>query len=75
VTVKAGSTGFDVQRMTRGEVDLHCREAVPDCVDLLPLDRGVHGHKALQLQRPLPDDALRIVARGERRDEASDLAA
>jgi putative SOS response-associated peptidase YedK len=24
---------------------------------------------ALQLQRPLPDDALRIVARGERKDE------
>jgi putative SOS response-associated peptidase YedK len=30
---------------------------------------------ALQLQRPLPDDALRIVARGERKDEAGDLAA
>ena len=29
---------------------------------------------ALQLQRPLPDDALRIVARGERKDEAGDLA-
>src|SRR5688572_7339609 len=30
---------------------------------------------ALQLQRPLPDDALRIAARGERNDEASGLAA
>jgi len=30
---------------------------------------------ALQLQRPLPDDALRIVARGERKDEPGDLAA
>ena len=30
---------------------------------------------ALQLQRPLPDDALTIVARGERKDEAGDLAA
>ena len=30
---------------------------------------------ALQLQRPLPDVALRIVARGERKDEAGDLAA
>ena len=29
---------------------------------------------ALQLQRPLPDDALTIVARGERKDEAGDLA-
>ena len=30
---------------------------------------------ALQLQRPLPDEALQIVARGGRKDEASDLAA
>lgn len=30
---------------------------------------------ALQLQRPLPDDALTIVARGERKDEAGGLAA
>ena len=30
---------------------------------------------ALQLQRPLPDDALTIVARGERKDEGGDLAA
>ena len=30
---------------------------------------------ALQLQRSLPDDALKIVARGERKDEADDLAA
>ena len=28
---------------------------------------------ALQLQRPLPDEALRIVARGERKDEAAEL--
>ena len=30
---------------------------------------------ALQLQRPLPDDALRIVARGERKDEVGELTA
>jgi hypothetical protein len=30
---------------------------------------------ALQLQRPLPDDALTIVARGERKDEAGEIAA
>lgn len=30
---------------------------------------------ALQLQRPLPDDALRIIARGERKDEAPEIAA
>jgi putative SOS response-associated peptidase YedK len=30
---------------------------------------------ALQLQRPLPDDALQIAAWGERKDEAGDLAA
>ena len=30
---------------------------------------------ALQLQRPLSNDALTIVARGERKDEAGDLAA
>ena len=30
---------------------------------------------ALQLQRPLPEDALQIVARGERKDEAGGLAA
>jgi putative SOS response-associated peptidase YedK len=30
---------------------------------------------ALQLQRPLPDDALTIVGRGERKDVAGDLAA
>ena len=30
---------------------------------------------ALQLQRPLPDSMLRIVARGERRDETGELAA
>ena len=34
-----------------------------------------HAEVALQLQRPLPDDALRIVARGDRKDEAGDLAA
>ena len=26
------------------------------------------GHEALALQRPLPDDALRIVAKGETQD-------
>ncbi len=31
--------------------------------------------KALELQRPLPDDALRIVAKGERSDGASPLGA
>lgn len=30
--------------------------------------------KALELQRPLPDDALRIVASGEREDRALVLA-
>ncbi len=30
---------------------------------------------ALQLQRPLADAALQIVARGERKDDAGDLAA
>ena len=30
---------------------------------------------ALQLQRPLPDDALTIVARRERKDEAGEIAA
>ena len=30
---------------------------------------------ALELQRPLPDEALTIVARGERKDEAGELAA
>ena len=30
---------------------------------------------ALQLQRPLRDDALTIVGRGERKDEAGDRAA
>jgi putative SOS response-associated peptidase YedK len=30
---------------------------------------------SLQLQRPLPDDALTIVAPGERKDEAGGLAA
>jgi hypothetical protein len=30
---------------------------------------------ALQLQRPLPEQALTIVARGERKDEAGELAA
>jgi putative SOS response-associated peptidase YedK len=30
---------------------------------------------ALELQRPLSDDALKIVARGERKDEAGEIAA
>ena len=30
---------------------------------------------ALQLQRPLPDDTLTIVARGERKDETGEIAA
>ena len=31
--------------------------------------------EALKLQRPLPDDALRIVARRKRKDQASRFAA
>jgi hypothetical protein len=30
--------------------------------------------KALELQRPLPDGVLKIVARGERKDEAVAVA-
>jgi hypothetical protein len=30
--------------------------------------------EALKLQRPLPDDALRIAARGERKDGAAVMA-
>ena len=40
--------------MPPGEVETWLMAAAPD---------------ALKLQRPLPDDALRIVARGERRDD------
>ncbi len=29
------------------------------------------GNEALQLHRPLPDDVLRIVARGEKKDGAA----
>jgi putative SOS response-associated peptidase YedK len=43
---------------TRDEIDVWLRGSLPE---------------ALALQRPLPDDALRIVARGKKTDEPSEL--
>ena len=40
------------------------------------IDLWLHAYapKALELQRPLPDDALKIVASGEREDRAREAA-
>ena len=43
----------------------------PEEVDLW---LSVDAQKALELQRPLPDDALKIVASGEKEDRAPEAA-
>jgi len=59
------------QDVSRGEaipVILNSQDEIDTCLTA-PTE------EALQLQRPLPDHALTIVARGERKDEVGEIAA